>query len=451
MLRDLIVSSCFLVCLGLTFRQPFAGVLAWAWIALMQPNMEVYGFITPHLRMNLTIAVVTIVAWLQSKDRKLPPADSSIIAVLMFLAWMTFNEFFAVDPGVSWGMWDRIWRVIALGLILWATANSKSRIHALVWVIVACFLYFGVKSGVVAVSTGGIRQNMGPNGGMYADNNQFAAALIMVLPLIAYLRAQAENRFVRIGLATGFVLTVFAIVASYSRGAFIGLAALGLVWWFRSRNKFLYLLVAPAIALSALSFMPPAYYERLGTIDNAEQDSSFHGRVVSWKEAYYIAKDHFPLGVGTDGPEQASVYNHYFPDEPARAAHSFFFQVLGDLGFGGLAIYLLILFLIFRYCSRVRRETRSIPEFAWARDLATAIQLSMTGFCFAASGLSMAYSDFVFIWAGVLPRLLGLIQEANRQNESSSRHIPGSKLAIGSVGQRGGAAAAARRSTPAPV
>src|SRR5579872_1582887 len=157
MLRDLVLTSCILVCLGLTFRHAFVGVLTWAWIALMQPYTEVYGVISSSLRLNLMVAVLTVLAWAASKDRKMPRADANIVVVVIFLAWMTFNEFFAVYPEGSWYMWNRDWRIIALGLIVWATANSRVRIHALIWVVVASFLYFGVKDGILTILEGGIK------------------------------------------------------------------------------------------------------------------------------------------------------------------------------------------------------------------------------------------------------------------------------------------------------
>jgi putative inorganic carbon (hco3(-)) transporter len=415
MIRDLILASCVLVCLGLTFRFSFAGVLTWTWIALMQPHTEVYGPISSALRINLLVAIITILAWLVSKERKLPPSDGVIVAIFLFLIWMTFNQLFAVNPDAAWPLWDRNWRIIALGLLIGATATNKIRIHALIWVLVASFLYYGAKSGLLTIMAGGAKKLMGPSEGMYADNNQFAVALLMTLPLINYLRVQSANRYIRMGLIAGFALTFIAVLGSYSRGAFVGLSALGLVWWFRSRNKALYVIVAAIIAVPAFLFMPQTYFNRMSTIDHAQDDGSFQGRVDAWKVAFDYARDHFPVGAGFDGPQQPKIFNHYLPGHDFHAAHSIFFQVLGDLGFMGLAIYLVILFLVFRYCSRIRRAARLRPELAWAHDLATAIQLSMVGFCVGGSALSLAYSDFLFIWAGLLPQLYLLVRQVEPQ------------------------------------
>lgn len=412
MIRDLILTCCVIACLGISFRHPFAGVLTWAWIALMQPHTESYGVLSSTLRFNLLVAVITILAWACSKERKLPPADGMTIIVVLFLAWATFNCFFSVDPSTSWTIWDRLWRTIAFGIAVWATATNKVRIHSLMWLIALSFLYYGVKSGLLTIMAGGAKKLMGPAQGMYSDNNQFAVALLMILPLVNYLRLQSSNRFVRIGLIAGLFLSVIAILGSYSRGAFVGLAALGLIWWIRSRNKFGYLILAVLIAGPAFHFMPQSYYSRLATINDAESDASFEGRVQAWKVAYYYARDHFPIGAGLDGPQQPVVYNHYFPGQDFHAAHSIYFEILGDNGFVGLAIYLVLLFLVFHACSRIRKVTRGRPELLWAHDLSTAIQLSLVAFCAGGAALSLAYSDFLFIWAGLLPRLWNLVERA---------------------------------------
>src|SRR5215471_5417077 len=124
MTRDLILMSCILFCLVLTFRHPFAGILAWTWLTLQQPHREVYGYFSNTLRINLVVAIVTIAAWLFSKERKLQRIDLTIVAFGAFLAWMTFNAFFAVDPYSSWDQWDRNWRIMALALMVWAMATN---------------------------------------------------------------------------------------------------------------------------------------------------------------------------------------------------------------------------------------------------------------------------------------------------------------------------------------
>jgi len=415
MLRDLVLMTCVLSCLWLSLRHPFAGVLAWAWLALMAPHREVYGVISSQLRINFTVAFVCILAWFFSKERKIPKADPSMVAVSIFFAWMTFNLLFAYNPDAAWNMWDRVWKTLALAALIWATANNKVRIHALIWVVVLSLLYYGVKGGILSILSGGSKQITGPADSAITDNNNFAVALLMTLPLMNYLRMQTANFFLRMGLLVALAVSLLAVLGSYSRGAFLAVGALAIVAWWRSRNKITYIIAAAAVAYPIYKFMPQAYFNRLNTLNNVDDDASFQGRVSAWRVAFAYARDHFPVGSGLDGTQEARIFFQYAPGEQFHAAHSIYFEVLGDGGFMGLAIFLTIIILALINCSRIRKVTRNRPELLWARDLATMIQLSLIAYLVGGAALSLAYYDMFYIWVLLLPPLWHLVKHREIQ------------------------------------
>jgi probable O-glycosylation ligase (exosortase A-associated) len=419
MLRDIILSLAVLACLGMTARYPFAGVLTWAWVAIMQPQREAYGIISSTLRINLLIGVVTILAWFFSRERKLPAVDGTLVAIALFLAWMTFNCFFSPMPAVSWPLWDNTWKLLALGLLVGALANNKNRIHALMWVIALCFLYYGVKGGVLTVLTGGGKKITGPFNTLIGDNNQLALSLLMILPLINYLREHSANRMVRLALLFGGGMTFLSVIGSYSRGAYLSLAALAILGWLRAKNKLIYPIAIAVVGVPALMFMPQAFWNRLGTLNSLNTDDSFQGRLTAWKVAYYYARDHFPFGAGFAVPQQDPVFHFYFPEQASHAAHSIYFQVLGEHGFIGLGLFLMILVLALKNTLVIRRATRGRPELRWIRDLATAIQLGLLAYCVGGSALSMAYDDTVVIWCMALPLLRNLAMQPKYQRSSA--------------------------------
>jgi len=405
-----------------TLSYPFGGVLLWTWFTCMDPHREAYGF-AQSAPFNFIIAVVTVAAWLFSRERKRPPLDATFVLICAFLAWITLNGFFAVDPTWSWPLWDRTWKTIALGLIIMAMGTNKVRAHALIWTVVVSLLYYGIKGGLFTIISGGHSHVVGAPNSMIGDNNQLALALLMVLPLANYLRIHSADRRISLGLAVAMVLTTVSVVGSYSRGAFVALAALAAVAWFRSKRKMLYLVSIVAVAVPLFYFMPQSYYDRLATIQSADTDSSFQGRIIAWKVAYSYARDHFPLGNGFAGSERKPVFNYYFPDEKTHAAHSIYFEVLGDNGFGGLAIYLAILTVVVLNCFRIKKIARANPNLAWAADMADMIQLSLFVFCVGGAALSMAYYDVFFIWAGLLSALLFQLRKISAKNESSAARV----------------------------
>ncbi|MBW8708269.1 MAG: putative O-glycosylation ligase, exosortase A system-associated [Alphaproteobacteria bacterium] len=400
-MRDLFFLIATMAGIGATLIYPFAGVLLWTWLSVMSPQSDAYGF-ARTLPLNMIVAGVTVASVFISRERKLPSSDALLWLCAIFLAWCTLNGFAAVDPDWSWPYWDRTWKVFALGLFAATLAHNKLRLHALTWVVVISLFYYSVKGGLFTILSGGGSHVYGPDGTIIGDNNQLALALLMTLPLANYLRSQSANRWVSWALIAAMGLTVVAVLGTYSRGGFIGLAVLCLAALLRVRNKLIYLVVAGTVLVSSLYFMPNSFFSRLHSIDEYGTDSSFQGRVTAWHVAYNYARDHFPFGAGFYGPQLAQVFHTYFPNEAMRAAHSIYFQVLGEQGFLGLALYLLILVGGFIKAHQIARASRNNPEKAWAGELAAMIQLGLLVFCLSGAALSMAYYDVFVLYLAML-------------------------------------------------
>jgi probable O-glycosylation ligase (exosortase A-associated) len=407
-MRDIFVVVVIFIGLIATLRYPFAGILLWTWFTLMDPHAGTWGF-AQSLPLNLVIAAVTILSWLFSKERKLLHFDVTHLLQLVFFAWVSFNGLFDVNETYSWFPWNSMWKEMLLGLMISQMAANKVRMHALIWAIATSLLYWGIKGGAFTLLTGGNYHVLGPKGSAIWDANELAVATLMVLPLANYLRTQSQNLWISRGLLAGIALSTVSIVGSYSRGAFVALGGLSVVAWARSRNKLVYPLAAAAILVPILLFMPQQYFGRMDTIQTANSDASFHGRVVAWNVAWRYATEHFPIGAGLSGCELPQVFNHYFPDEPTHSAHSIYFQVLGDNGFIGLGLYLAILATLYIYSAQIRRATRGVEEYSWAFELTGMIQLSLFVFCVGGAVLSLAYYDMLFINIGLLSALRGIV------------------------------------------
>jgi putative inorganic carbon (hco3(-)) transporter len=419
--RDLLLVVTIFAGLILTLRLPFVGVLLWTWISIMNPHQEAWGF-SHAIPLNFIIAMVTMGAWFFSAGHRTPPQRFLFYTILCFLLWTTFNSFFAVVPDWSWQFWDRTWKIFALGLLMAAAATTKVRIHAIIWIIVISLFYYGVKGGLFTLVTGGSYHVVGPDDTIISDNNQLALALLMSLPLANYLRLQSASKFVSTGLLLAMIFVVVAVVGTYSRGGVLGLGAILFAGLFRTKHKIVYAIAAALVVIPIVYFMPESFFDRLNTISNVSDDASFHGRIVAWQVAFFSAADHFPFGVGFYGPQLKQIFNSYFPGEAAHAAHSIYFQVLGEHGFVGFAIYIAAIAAAFVNCTRILRAAREVPELSWARDLAAMIQISLFVFCIGGAALSMAYYDVFVICICLLLPLQEIVETAGvRQAAGSMR------------------------------
>jgi probable O-glycosylation ligase (exosortase A-associated) len=416
------------VALGFTLSYPFAGLLVWTWFTLQNPHEETWGF-SHSLPLNLIIAIVAIGAWLGSGERKLPPPQFLIWIMVLLLGWATLNSFFAFSPDWSWPYWNRTWKIFALAFLVAVLASNRVRITAIVWAMVLSLLHYGVKGGIFTIVTGGSFHVLGPPNTIISDNNQLALASLMSLPLANYLRIQTANRYISWALLAAMLLTLISVIGSYSRGAFIALGALAIFGWLHSRKKILYLIVASAVLVGLLNFMPEKYWNRVNTIQHAQEDASFRGRLIAWQVAYKYANDHFPFGAGFYGPQNPELFRSYFPEakskeETPHAAHSIYFQVLGEQGYIGLAIYLTMIAGAFWSTTRIVRAARECEEFAWAGSLALMIQMTLIAFCVGGAALSMAYYDFLVLCIALLVSLRELIERQNELATSTSIREP---------------------------
>jgi len=409
-MRDIALVTVIFGTLPVILRYPFAGVLIWTWISIGVPHQEAWGF-SRSVPLNLVVAAATMGAWYFSKDRKLPPTHFIYWTFIVFLLWVTFDSFFAADTTWSWQYWDRCWKTIFLAFFVAAMATNKVRIHALVWVVVISLFYYGVKGGVFTLQAGGTWHVFGPPNSYIGDNNCLALALLMVLPFANYLRTQTREKWLSWGTLIAMIFTVISVVGSYSRGALLGLAAIAVVGLFRTKRWFVYIVLVGALAYPVYNFMPESFHERVQTISDAKNDASFQGRLAAWQVAYDVAVDHFPMGAGFYGPQRDAIFHRYLPGEEAHAAHSIYFQVLGEHGFLGLAIYLALIVAVFVTAARIRKITRGIPELEWNYQLVSMIQVSLVAFCVGGAALSLAYYDVFFVGAILLLPLAKIARE----------------------------------------
>ena len=235
----------------------------------------------------------------------------------------------------------------------------------------------------------------GPSGSFIEGNNEVALALIMAIPLMRYLQLISGRRWVRLALGVAMALTALAALGSQSRGALLAIMAMAALLWVRSDHKAVSGIVIVALAASLVAFMPGTWDARMQTIDANNLDSSAEGRINAWKMAWNLAKDR-PIGGGFEviTPE---LFARYAPNpNDIHAAHSIYFQVLGEHGFPGLFLFVLLWWLVWRHAGRMRRLGAHRSDAEWARHLGGMIQVSLIGYLVGGAFLSLAYFDLPY-------------------------------------------------------
>jgi O-antigen ligase len=81
-----------------------------------------------------------------------------------------------------------------------------------------------------------------------------------------------------------------------------------------------------------------------------------------------------------------------------QAAHSIYFQILGQHGFVALGLYLLLIFSTLRSCGKLAARTTGEPGLKWIGNYASAIQVSLIGYMVSGAFVSVAYFDLAWIY-----------------------------------------------------
>ena len=394
-MRDVFVTAVIMGSLPFILRRPYIGILVWAWIGYMNPHRLCWGF-AYDFPFAMIVALVTLTALLFSKEEKRIPWTRETIVLAMFILWMCVTTVFAVHPQLAQ---DELVKVLKIQLMTFVTLmlmTNRFRIEALLWVIVLSLGFYGVKGGIFTITSGGGYHVMGPEGSFIGGNNEIALALIMTVPLMRYLQLQATLARVKWGLTVAIALTVVAILGTQSRGALLGLSVMAVMLLWKSRRRFVFLLLLGPVLFAGYQFMPESWHDRMMTIETYQEDASAMGRINAWRMAINLAKDRPLVGAGNVAflPD---MFARYAPDpDDVHDAHSIYFEVLGEHGFVGFGLFMLLGWYTWRSCSTVAKQARAHADGQWIADLAGMLQVSMVGYAVAGAFLGLAYFDLYY-------------------------------------------------------
>lgn len=174
----------------------------------------------------------------------------------------------------------------------------------------------------------------------FENPNAFAKVLVMFVPMALSMFIYSEKKwisFISLGI---FLVGAIALLLTYSRGGWIGIAA-GLVVYM--------LLLKPAIIPIAILIigvaipvLPDSIYNRILSIFNTK-DTSSASRIPLFKATYELIKDNpmTGVGLGNDVLKEAIYDGEYYSNQMNFIhAHNIYLQIWAETGFFGLLTFL---------------------------------------------------------------------------------------------------------------
>ena len=416
MLRDLIVFAAVLFMLPTSIRRPFVGLLVFSWLAYMRPQDLCWGF-ARTMRLSFFVGIAMVVGWWAYEQGKRRFAMWDVRTVLMCVLTLLVTISYAgakQQTDYTNAYFAEFVKIVLIALFTTAQVDTRQRLRWMLWTIALSLGFFGVKNGLLGIARGGSPILRGP-GGMLEDNNDFALAMVMNVPLLWYLGIEAQSRaWVKRATQVAVALTIVTIVLTHSRGAFLALCATGLWIAWRSGQLVRASLGLGVFAVLFLMLAPESVLERLASSGDTKE-SSANARLTAWATALRMISDNPLLGVGLRNFQPR--FREYSviplgPDSTTYVAHNSYLQIWAESGSLAFVAYLLLLGSVFVACRRVHRMSRQREDLQWAGVYARMMEATTVGFLVGAFFLNRGHFDLVYHWLALVTSLVAIVSAA---------------------------------------
>ncbi|MGZ8215956.1 putative O-glycosylation ligase, exosortase A system-associated [Methylomagnum sp.] len=399
-MRDVIITLLVFGSVPFILRSPMIGILVWSWLAYMNPHRLCWGFAT-SMPFAYVIALTTLLSLLLSKENKKIPWTRESILLVIFVIWMFITTVFALNPDDAWPQWVKVMKIQFVTFLTMMVMKDFRRINLLVATIAVSLGFYGVKGGAFTIVSGGGMHVWGPAGTFIGGNNEIGLALIMTIPLIRYLQMQANTAKVKYACIGAMALSVLAVLGTQSRGALVGVVAMIIFLVMKGKNRFAYMMLAIISGIVLYQFMPESWHNRMSSISSYDKDASALGRLNAWGFAFNLASSRlFGGGFETFSPSQFLVYAPNPKD--FHDAHSIYFEIMGEQGLIGLAIFLALGVCTWFSAGRIAEQADTHPDMQGLANLLRMIQVSLVGYVVSGAFLGMGYFDLYYALVAIV-------------------------------------------------
>ncbi len=401
-MRDLFVTFAVFGSIPYILRFPFLGILMWSWLGYMNPHKLSWGF-AANFPFAQVVALATMGAILIAKDiRKTIPWNRESILLLVFVFWMFLSTVFSMYPDLAWQQWNKVWKIQLFTFLTMMLIDSRQKVMWLLWIICLSIGLYGVKGGIFTILSGGGYHVYGPTGTFIGGNNEIGLAMIMTMPWMRYFQVVAREKWQKVSMTIALLLTTVATLGTQSRGALVGMSVMFTMMFMKSAKNIVFLFVIAGFLVLAIQFMPESWHERMASTSNYEQDASALGRINAWWTAFYVALDKPFLGGGFE-VFQFATYRIYAPDpDRVHDVHSIYFEVMGEHGFVGLGMALLLGLFALLSSRTIIKQTKGRDELKWLHELAKMMQVSVIGYAATGTFLGLAYFDLYYALIAII-------------------------------------------------
>lgn len=419
-MRDLVVLIFLACCIFAAIKKPWWGVLSLAIFSYLNPHAYAWGFVRT-LPVYYILFLVVAFRTFTTDDKQPIPKDWRVIFFFLLWLYFIFTTTQAYLPGVAW---PRFWVITKIYIPFYFTLvliNTKEKLYYLILTIGISIGIVAFKGGFFSLLTGFGYRVYGPPDTQFYENNAFAVAVLIAVPLLLLWQRRSTNPWIKKGVLYSIPVIYAASLSSWSRGALLTMIALTLMLIWHSNRKYLAIPVVLAGAFFVKDYLPEEWFGRMQTIETYENDASAMGRIQAWKDGWQHTLKHPFTGSGFEG----WIY------VTKRDWHSSYVEMFSEHGFIAFGLWISMILGTVANLTFLPKKTKKVEGMEWVSDYCFMVRTSLICYMVGTAFLGLSYWDLLYhlIFISVLIKKFALEELAEKiQKNEETRLSSSNKL-----------------------
>ncbi len=378
------------------------GLLGYIW--------AVTTYAVPIGQASMIVAIVGLA--MQRESLRFPPFLWIFAA---YLGWAFVGASMTDYPRQVSLRIELLWKVGLIALVAVNALRTRAQQRLFMFVFLGAFALYPTRGALFNYFGGYTVFGRAIWNYIYANPNDLAALTLLQLGMALAVYVREPKGWPKLAAMAGIVVLPFVVLLTQSRGAFLAIAAFGLLLIAGQRRRFRTLAIVAIVGAVVAMAAPDSLWDRVGGLRNAtsadtmrevDEEGSAEQRYEIWKVARKIARENLIVGVGVGAYSQAharySLDSEFKPTaRGARDTHSTYLNVLAESGTVGLFLFLALFANVFFYAERVRRRIRGALPASGQQILYLELGLLaflMAGIFGSFAGLAFTYVQIALLW-----------------------------------------------------
>ena len=408
-MRDYVVLIFLAGCIYAALKKPWLGVLSLAIFSYLNPHAYAWGFVR-SLPVYYVLFLVVAFRTFTAKDKDSIPKDWRITVFILLWIYFAITSTQAYFPDIAW---QRFWFVTKIYLPFFFTLvliNTRFKLYCLVVTIAASIGIVAVKGGLFAILHGFSARVYGPPATQFEENNAFAVAMLICIPLLLIWQRETRNSLFKKGILLAIPIIYAASLCSWSRGALITMTVLTLMLILNSKHK---LLAIPLVLVGAFlvkDYLPQEWFGRMHTLETYQEDSSAMSRIQAWTDGWNHTLEHPFVGAGFDGWREVTQ----------RDWHSSYVEMFSEHGFIAFGLWLSLIVGTLISMTTLPKKTFQVEGMEWVANYCFMLRASLICYMVGTAFLGLSYWDLLYhlIFIAVLVKKIALEELAVKQKNN---------------------------------